>query len=115
MTINSLKELMMRIHAILKRTQARGAGNEVFRLEGLSIDFAARTVSIDGNRITLSPKEYDLLVYLVRNAGVALTREQLLSTGDMISMGMTAHWIRMSSCCVRTLETMQSILLRSEG
>ena len=46
----------------------------------LSIDFAARTVSIDGNRITLSPKEYDLLVYLVRNAGVALTREQLLST-----------------------------------
>ena len=76
----SCKELMMRIHAILKRTQARGAGNEVFRLEGLSIDFAARTVSIDGNRITLSPKEYDLLVYLVRNAGVALTREQLLST-----------------------------------
>ena len=76
----SCKELMMRIHAILKRTQARGAGNEVFHLEGLSIDFAARTVSIDGNRITLSPKEYDLLVYLVRNAGVALTREQLLST-----------------------------------
>ena len=76
----SCKELMMRIHAILKRTQARGAGNEIFRLEGLSIDFAARTVSIDGNRITLSPKEYDLLVYLVRNAGVALTREQLLST-----------------------------------
>ena len=76
----SCKELMMRIHAILKRTQARGSGNEVFRLEGLSIDFAARTVSIDGNRITLSPKEYDLLVYLVRNAGVALTREQLLST-----------------------------------
>ena len=53
---------------------------QIFRLEGLSIDFAARTVSIDGNRITLSPKEYDLLVYLVRNAGVALTREQLLST-----------------------------------
>ena len=70
----------MRIHAILKRTQARGGNSDVFTLDGLSIDFAARTVSIDGNRITLSPKEYDLLAYLVRNKGVALTREQLLST-----------------------------------
>ena len=76
----SCKELMMRIHAILKRTQARGTNSDIFTLEGLSIDFAARTVSIDGNRITLSPKEYELLAYLVRNSGVALTREQLLST-----------------------------------
>ena len=76
----SCKELMMRIHAILKRTQARGTNSDIFTLDGLSIDFAARTVSIDGNRITLSPKEYELLAYLVRNSGVALTREQLLST-----------------------------------
>ena len=75
----SCKELMMRIHAILKRTQARGAGNEVFRLEGLSIDFAARTVSIDGNRITLSPKEYDLFFYMLRNRNIAFTRERLIS------------------------------------
>lgn len=76
----SCKELMMRIHAILKRTQAKNSTQEHFVLKGMDIDFAARTVTIDGNRITLSPKEYELLAYLVRNAGVALTREQLLST-----------------------------------
>lgn len=76
----SCKELMMRIHAILKRTQAKSSTQEHFVLKGMDIDFAARTVTIDGNRITLSPKEYELLAYLVKNAGVALTREQLLST-----------------------------------
>ncbi|MBR2595724.1 MAG: response regulator transcription factor [Solobacterium sp.] len=72
------KELMMRIHAILKRTRS-GAG-ETFRTGGLEIDYSARTVSIDGVRVGLSPKEYELLVYLVKNAGIALTREQILQT-----------------------------------
>ena len=76
----SCKELMMRIHAILKRTQAKSSTNDHFILKGMDINFAARTVTIDGSRITLSPKEYELLAYLVKNAGVALTREQLLST-----------------------------------
>ena len=76
----SCKELMMRIHAILKRTQAKSSTNDHFILKGMDINFAARTVTIDGCRITLSPKEYELLTYLVKNAGVALTREQLLST-----------------------------------
>ena len=76
----SCKELMMRIHAILKRTQAKSSVQNRFVLGGLVIDFAARTVTIDGNRVTLSPKEYELLAYLVHNSGVALTREQLLST-----------------------------------
>ena len=72
----SCKELMMRIHAILKRTQAKNSTQEHFVLKGMDIDFAARTVTIDGNRITLSPKEYELLAYLVRNSGVALTRDR---------------------------------------
>lgn len=76
----SCKELMMRIHAILKRTQARGISSDRFELGSMVIDFAARTVTIDNERVTLSPKEYELLAYLVKNAGVALTREQLLST-----------------------------------
>ena len=62
------KELMMRIHAILKR------------VNGMVIDCSARTVHIDGVRVNLSPKEYELLVYLVRNTGIALTREQILQT-----------------------------------
>ena len=43
------------------------------------IDNSARTVTIDKERVQLSPKEYDLLLYLVKNRGIALTREQLLS------------------------------------
>lgn len=75
----SSKELMMRIHAILKRVQGQTTStNEVLQIEGLKIDFSAHTVSVDEERVSLSPKEYDLLVYLVKNAGIALTREQLL-------------------------------------
>ena len=76
----SSKELMMRIHAILKRTNPAGSAADIFRINEMEIDFNARTVSIRGERITLSPKEYDLLVYLVKNAGIALTREQILRT-----------------------------------
>lgn len=76
----SSKELMMRIHAILKRVHPAAASGEVYRLKDMEIDFGARTVSIKGERVNLSPKEYELLVYLVRNAGIALTREQILRT-----------------------------------
>ncbi|MBP3869075.1 MAG: response regulator transcription factor [Solobacterium sp.] len=76
----SSKELMMRIHAILKRVHPAASSGEVYRLKDMEIDFGARTVSIKGERVNLSPKEYELLVYLVRNAGIALTREQILRT-----------------------------------
>ena len=74
----SSKELMMRIHAILKRTQGIVKKNE-YVLNGMVIDYSARSVNIDGKNIQLSPKEYELLTYLVKNEGIALTREQLLS------------------------------------
>ncbi len=74
------KELMMRIHAILKRVNAGSAANDSFQMKGLSIDYGARVVSVDHERLNLSPKEYELLVYLVKNAGLALTREQILQS-----------------------------------
>ncbi len=76
----SSKELMMRIHAILKRVKPAASAGEIYRLKEMEIDFGARTVKIEGQKVNLSPKEYDLLVYLVRNAGIALTREQILRT-----------------------------------
>ena len=76
----STKELMMRIHAILKRTNADTVDNEKFVLKDLVIDYAARTVTIKNERIQLYPKEYELLVYLVKNRGIALTREKILET-----------------------------------
>ncbi len=76
----STKELMMRIHAILKRTSPETSDTDKFILHDLVIDYAARTVTIKGERVQLSPKEYDLLVYLVKNRGIALTREKILET-----------------------------------
>ena len=77
----SPKELMMRVHAILRRSgHAPGAdAHEVVTLDTMTVDFTARQVSIDGEKIELSPKEYDLLFYMVRNRGIALTRDKLLS------------------------------------
>ncbi|GAA6426419.1 response regulator transcription factor [Dielma fastidiosa] len=74
----SVRELMMRITAIIKRTQ--GSDLNEFTYKGLKISFSARTVSVDGEKLHLSPKEYDLLFYLVKNKGIALSREQCLST-----------------------------------
>ena len=74
----SPKELMMRVGAVLKRTAGQAA-DEILTFDGLSIDFTARRVSIDGQEVDLSPKEYELLFYMVRNRGIALSREKLIS------------------------------------
>lgn len=76
----SPKELMMRVNAVMNRVNRTGGQRrEIFRAEGLEVDFTARTVKVDGARIDLSPKEYDLLFYLVNNRGIALTREMLIT------------------------------------
>ena len=77
----SPKELMMRIQAIIKR--ARPADNDdgrtVLTFDGLKIDITGRMVEVDGQRIDLTPKEYDLLFYMAQNRNIALTREQLIT------------------------------------
>ena len=76
----SPKEVMARINAVTKRRAAAKteAGNEILKFEGLEIDMAGRNVYVDGEKAELTPKEYELLFYLVRNKGIALTREKLL-------------------------------------
>lgn len=75
----SPKELMMRVKVVIERNSGResyaGTEHEIFSAEGLCVDFTGRTVSVDGRRIELSPKEYELLFYLVRNRNIALERE----------------------------------------
>ena len=77
----SPKELMMRVGAVIKRTAKSedAAKNDVFTYKGLEVDFSARTVTVDGNRVEMTPKEYELFFYMVRNKGLALTRESLIS------------------------------------
>ena len=75
----SPKELMMRVAAILKRSGAApGRQKDVRDFGGLSVDLSARTVTVDGERRELSPKEFDLLACLIENKGIALTRGRLL-------------------------------------
>ncbi|MBE6623582.1 MAG: response regulator transcription factor [Ruminococcaceae bacterium] len=73
----SPKELMLRVAAIIKR--ASKSESDYVQIESLRIDFTARMVTIDGKNIDMTPKEYDLLFYLVKNRGIALTREKLIS------------------------------------
>ena len=76
----SPKELMMRIDVIMRRRTRQSAnGHNVYEKEGLVIDFTARRVTVDGVDAELSPKEYDLLFYLVKNKGIALSREKLIT------------------------------------
>ena len=76
----SPKELMMRISAVLKRSKNISVENkDIFKFENLVVDFTARIVTVDGKRVEMTPKEYDLFFYMVRNKGIALTREKLIS------------------------------------
>lgn len=75
----SPRELMMRIGAVIKRSQNSKDEGDVFTYKGLTVDFSARIVTIDKERINMTPKEYDLFFYMVKNRGLALTRETLIS------------------------------------
>ena len=76
----SPKELMARIRAVLNRKQAvtEEPASQRLKFDGLEIDLAGREVYVDGKRASMTPKEYDLLFYLVKNKGLALTRDKLL-------------------------------------
>ncbi|MBP3897602.1 MAG: response regulator transcription factor [Mogibacterium sp.] len=76
----SPKELMARVNAVLSRVDASDKSSQTIeRFDGLEVNFAARTISVDGKRIELTPKEYDLLFYMIQNKNIALSRDRLLS------------------------------------
>lgn len=82
----SPKELMLRVTAVLRRYAAapksssvdNGQMHDIVTYGKLKIDFTGRFVYIDEKRIDLTPKEYDLLFYMVRNKNIALTRDMIL-------------------------------------
>ena len=76
----SPKELMARVNAVITRHEGADHGtSNVMKFDGLEVNFAARTIYIDGKRVNLTPKEYDLLFYLIQNRNIALSRDKLLS------------------------------------
>lgn len=72
----SPKELIARVKAILKRASSV---SDVYQFDGLKIDDKAHDVTIDDDKVYLTPKEYELLKYFITNKNIALSREQLLT------------------------------------
>ena len=108
----SPKELMLRIEAVMKRvrrapSEPQRKENVVITLDegGLRADVTARLVFIDGERVEMSPKEYDLFFYMLENRNVALSREKLIS--DVWGYDFFGD--------VRTLDTHIKLLRKSLG
>ncbi|MGN0601696.1 MAG: response regulator transcription factor [Oscillospiraceae bacterium] len=74
----SPKELMARIRAVMNRVNGSKKEEDVIKYKTLEINFTAREVLIDGEKVSMTPKEYDLLFYMVKNMNIALSREKLL-------------------------------------
>lgn len=74
----SPREMMARIKAILKRTKLNNL-DSTFTYKGLKIDFTGRVLYIDDKEVYLTPKEFDLLSYFVKNPNKAITRDELLN------------------------------------
>ncbi len=77
----SPKELLARIKSILKRSQNQNTPNlgDKIVVDDIDIDVAARTVTIDGRQVSMTPKEFDLLLCLCKNQNIVLSRNQILS------------------------------------
>lgn len=76
----SPKELMARVKVVMKRNtrQEETVAPDKFAFEGLEVDIAGREVYVNGVKASMTPKEYDLLFYLVKNKNIALSRDKLL-------------------------------------
>lgn len=77
----SPKEVMARVQVIVERNQQHtpgGHASQIFQYNGLKVNIAGRSLTVDGQKIDLTPKETDLLFYLVQNRNLALSRAQLL-------------------------------------
>lgn len=94
----SPKEIVARIKLLVRKYQAIKPKEKenALKIDGIEIDEAARIIYIDGNKIATTPKEFDLLVYFMRNKNIALSREQLLdavwgSGGESDDRTVDAH------------------------
>lgn len=73
----NMKEMILRIHNILKRVYSHI--NKYIEIDGYCVDEEKRKVLLDNTEIDLTTKEYELLIYFVKNKGLAIEREQILS------------------------------------
>jgi two-component system, OmpR family, response regulator len=99
----SMRELIARVRAMLRRTKMAEAltGQALIKIGDLEVDTARHRASLGGVVLELSPKEFDLLAFLVKNKGLVLSREQLLEkvwgydfAGDTRTVDVHIRWLR---------------------
>ena len=100
----SPRELVARVRAVLNRTMPRAETSSATMTFGdLTIDTASHTVRVAGEDVALTPKEFDLLVFLASNKGIALSREKILQkVWNTTTSARTAPWTPTSRCCAAT-------------
>lgn len=76
----SPKELMARIRVAVKRNSQERKLNKIWKQEGLEVDLDGHVIYVDGEAVSATPKEFELLTYFIQNEGKALSRDQLLSS-----------------------------------
>ena len=125
----SPKELMLRIEAVMKRVKASQSAikqtNVIVELDGggLRVDLTARLVFVDGVRVDMSPKEYELFFYMLENRNIALSREKLISDvwgydffGDVRTLDTHIKLLRKSlGRYARMIVTLRGVGYRFEG
>ena len=114
---------MLRVGAILRRTNPQTESkNEIVQYGDLTIDYTGRYVYVHGQKVEMTPKEYDLLFYMARNKNIALTREMLLNNvwgydfyGDDRTLDTHIKLLRKSlGDCSKYLVTLRGVGYRFE-
>ncbi len=99
----SFRELLARVRALLRRSEAQAVASEpeTVDLGQVKVDLAGRRLLRDGDTLQVKPKAFDLLVFLLRNAGHVFTRDQLLEhvwgydyAGETRTVDVHIHWLR---------------------
>jgi two-component system OmpR family response regulator len=100
----SMRELLARTRAMLRRAEIvkpKPAEEAVLRISDLEVDLARHQATLSGTKLELTPKEFDLLVFLARNRGLVFSREQLLErvwgydyAGDTRTVDVHIRWLR---------------------
>ena len=122
----SSRELMMRIEAIMKRVRHSSEdekAHDIYQSRGLTADFTARKITIDGVEADLTPKEYDLIFYMIKNRNIALSRETLITSvwgydffGDDRTLDTHIKKLRKSlGSCSDMITTLRGVGYRFEG
>lgn len=97
----SMKELLARVNAIIKRTYGTEDEDEIFKFGDVEVNISSRNVTKNGKAVSLSLKEFDLLAYLCRNMGEAVQKDKLISEvwgafSEVDASTLTVHirWLR---------------------